>query len=102
MPFPTPKSRTFFSKSFMSSFPSHVPRVVVRAEYFMAELALADTRMLLAAGVAPLHQDHYPIVQHRAIKNSSNGPDFSRTSEHRSLAICRGGRACNDTENRQR
>jgi len=77
---PAPKLRTFFRKPLMPSFPSHVLRVVVGAEYLMAELALADTRMLLAASITFLHLDHYLIVQHRAIKNASNVSDSNNTS----------------------
>jgi len=40
----------------------------------MAELALGNPRMLLAAGVASLHQDHYLIVKRLAIKNPSARP----------------------------
>ena len=69
----------------MPSFPSHVPRIVVRAEYLIAELALADSRMLLTAGVALLHRDHYPIVKRSAIKvpsklQNSNGTAVRRVS----------------------
>jgi len=73
----------------MSSFPSHVPRVVVGTEFLMAELALGNPRMLFAAGVASLHQYHYLMVKRRAIKNPSFGSDPSRLQQPRFLVMRR-------------
>jgi len=60
----------------------------------MTELALGNPRMLLAAGVASLHQDHYLIVRQRAIKNPSRARERKPIVNLKKLV-------CDDAGNRQ-